>query len=150
MALASRAFPVLRPEDLISLPKTDRRTAFHAVVTLLEHLAAREGLVLLAIDDLHWADDDAIALLQRIVEAAPAHVAVVARLRDDVGRTPAEIWLVGHPKLPRFDVGPLDIESLRALVDRVLQERGSSWVRNRSRTQSPRVGAFRSSPSSRR
>lgn len=126
MALASRAFPVLKPEDLISWPEADRRTAFNAVVDLMEHLARRTGMLVLIIDDLHWADDDALALLQQVVESAPSRVAVVATMRSDVGRTSARSWLQGHPELPCLQVGPLDPESLEALVSQVAAPAGTA------------------------
>ena len=63
-------------------PETDRHRAFDAVTALVAHEARASGAFLLA-DDVQWADDDSIALLEHILDAAPPGLLVVMTARDD-------------------------------------------------------------------
>ena len=73
LALLARLFPVLRElttaESLEALPtQVDRERAFALVKRLMERLTASRPLVLL-LDDLHWADEDSLALLTHLLRA---------------------------------------------------------------------------------
>ena len=72
LSLLARLFPVLRElttaEALESLAGTvDRERAFAVVKRLVERITAARPLVLL-LDDLHWADEDSLALLQHLLQ----------------------------------------------------------------------------------
>ncbi|MBL9019544.1 MAG: protein kinase, partial [Myxococcales bacterium] len=78
--LLSEVFPVLKgvrtiveqpPVAHVPDPKEERRRVFAAVRELLARIGARYPLVLL-IDDLHWADEDSLALLDMVVRGPDA------------------------------------------------------------------------------
>lgn len=71
LALLARLFPVLRElttaEAVEALPaQVDRERAFAVVKRLIERVTATRPLVLL-LDDLHWADEDSLALLGHLL-----------------------------------------------------------------------------------
>lgn len=71
------------PPDTLP-PEQERRLMADALTRFLAHIAGPAG-ALLALDDLQWADPDALHLLTMLVEAAPAHgfaLRVVAAYRD--------------------------------------------------------------------
>ncbi|MDN5860855.1 MAG: ATP-binding protein, partial [Pseudonocardia sp.] len=68
LAELGRLFPALAPVQPIG--GTGRHGAHHAVRSLLELLAARRPLVL-ALDDLHWADDAALELVSYLLRRPP-------------------------------------------------------------------------------
>ena len=109
LALASRAFPVLLdPGDAaLRAREPGRGEIFAAVAGLLRAAAARADLVLF-LDDLQWADADSLMLLDAIATEAPAGVAIVATLRDDVGATRASAWVSSVDHVVRVTVPPLD------------------------------------------
>ncbi len=62
---------------------------FEAVVSLLE-LSARSGPVLLALDDLHWADEATLLLLRHLVRSQVEGVALAGAYREsELSRTQA-------------------------------------------------------------
>ena len=78
--LLAEVFPVLRgvrtiveqpPVAHVPDPKEQRRRVFAAVRELLARIGARYPLVVL-IDDLHWADEDSLALLDMVVRGPDA------------------------------------------------------------------------------
>ena len=71
LALLARLFPVLRElttaEAMESLPaEVNRERAFAVVKRLIERVTAHRPIVLL-LDDLHWADEDSLALLAHLM-----------------------------------------------------------------------------------
>jgi hypothetical protein len=102
LPLLARLFPVLGKvpgalaDDGASLhPSELRRRAFAAFVELLRRLA-NERPVVVAIDDLQWADDDSMALLD---ELAHAPICLVATTRGGDRSLPGavEVALAGLP-----------------------------------------------------
>ncbi len=91
-------------------PRGSVHDAARAARTILEHLAGR-GVVVVILDDLHWADADLLSFL-RTVERSPWASPVVF-----VGLSRLE----GAPRgLPRVDLGILDEGSMRGLARDVL------------------------------
>ncbi len=120
MTTAAAAFPVLRPRRPATLAggEVNRRAAFAAVTSLLAHSAESRGGLLILVDDLQWADEDSVALLDHIVASGPEAVAVIATLRDDVGENAALRWLAGCDAVERLFVEPLGEEALAQIVRR--------------------------------
>src|SRR5690606_25283925 len=92
----SRLFPVLRrvaPIARMTVPRPAspvelRARAFRGLRTLLASLA-KDGLVVLVIDDLQWADSDSLALLREILHPPNApRILVVITHRSDAGSIP--------------------------------------------------------------
>ncbi len=80
ISLLAEVFPVLRgvrviveqpPVAHVPDPKEERRRVFSAVRELLARIGARYPLVVL-IDDLHWADEDSLSLLDTVMRGPDA------------------------------------------------------------------------------
>ncbi|MEO7092180.1 MAG: protein kinase, partial [Polyangiales bacterium] len=80
VGLLAEVFPVLRgvrviveqpPVPHVPDPQEQRRRVFGAVRELLARIGARYPLVIL-IDDLHWADEDSLALLDAVLRPPDA------------------------------------------------------------------------------
>ncbi|MGE0397497.1 MAG: serine/threonine-protein kinase PknK, partial [Kofleriaceae bacterium] len=80
ISLLAEVFPVLRgvrviveqpPAAHVPDPHEERRRVFAAVRELLARIGARYPLVIL-IDDLHWADEDSLALLDAVLRPPDA------------------------------------------------------------------------------
>jgi hypothetical protein len=120
--LLARVFPalsLLAPEasgEAATIePGDERRTLFEALRVLLARIARHERLVI-AIDDLQWADADSLAMLGALLRppGAPALVLVIAERSD----APASF----APPCPmrRVDVGPLAAADAAALAATLL------------------------------
>ena len=66
-------------------------------------------------DDVQWADADALALLDELVHQAPGHLLVVVACRDDVGDTPGAAWAQRHAE-DVVVVAPLPAAEVHDLV----------------------------------
>jgi serine/threonine protein kinase len=95
----TRVFPALRAIEALVFeddtnphakslePRELRRRAFTALRGLLVHLAHRRRLVI-AVDDLHWADADSLMLLEELLRpagAAPVFFVATIRAHEDAG-----------------------------------------------------------------
>jgi DNA-binding CsgD family transcriptional regulator len=116
-------FPALRSLDPGSdQPSTaaERFRTHRAVCGLLEHLASRQPLVL-ALDDLHWADGGSLELATHLLRRPPhAAVLVAATFRSgQVDRTLARaLERDVRGTVSRIDLGPLPRAEAQALVGR--------------------------------
>lgn len=127
------------PADLDA--DTERTRLFQAVGLLLARLA-RTRPVLLAIDDLHWADTATVELLGYLnAELATESVGLLVALRPgDIDRRPDVRRALGDllrgDRAARFDLGALDgaaIETLAAsLLGGPLSKRLALEIANRS------------------
>lgn len=87
-------------------------------------LAAERGIAIL-LEDIHWADDSSLDLLDQVVRTAyeddsPAHLLVVCLTRPSLfDRRPG--WGNDLPGFGSIALGPLDEVASRALVDDILQ-----------------------------
>jgi class 3 adenylate cyclase len=114
---------------------SDRFELFERVATQLAAAAKERGLVLV-LDDLHWADDASIRLLDHLAPGLHDHrVLVIGTYRDDevVGGHPLKQTLatiVRHgPQLTLRGLREQDVATLaRELVDVELDARGASAV----------------------
>ena len=97
-----------------------RRDYFDEVVRLLRSAAQTGAGVVLLVEDLQWADDDSLALLEHLVCDGPERVAVLATLADDHGRCAASDWLDERPDADRLDVAPLDEADSRRVLERAM------------------------------
>lgn len=111
---AAALFPALG-EPLAARTRLD---AAAALTRLLAAVAAAHRGLVLALDDLQWADADATWLLAQIALAAPAGVAIVATLRDDVDATEASTWAASVRGAVTLDVPPLDDDALAEIAAR--------------------------------
>jgi tetratricopeptide (TPR) repeat protein len=128
--LLSRAFPVLGrsipslvPESAESVnPQELRVRMFAAMRELLRRIAARRPIIL-AIDDLQWADDDSLALLAEITRppGAPsmllvATLRVITEERDEKPRLDHLASLRIEGDVRHLPLGQLAPEDARALA----------------------------------
>lgn len=124
----ARVFPVLRRVPAIarlSVPRPAspvelRARAFRGLRALLAALAAHQTVVV-AIDDLQWADSDSIALLREILHQphAPRMLLVITRRGEAL-----------RPELPgsvrAIELGRLSVEEGRELVALIAPDRAAS------------------------
>jgi DNA-binding NarL/FixJ family response regulator len=114
-------FPALRSLDPGSdQPSTaaERFRAHRAVCGLLEHLAARQPLVL-ALDDLHWADGASLELVSRLLRRPPHAAVMVATTfrRGQIDRVLMSTIERGMRSADRLlELGPLSRAQAHALV----------------------------------
>jgi predicted ATPase len=113
-----------------------RRRAVDALRALFDRLAARRPLVI-AIDDLQWADADSITLLRRLVDA-PALPGVMVALglrREEAAANPdVAAYLAALDdtaaaggaglRVAALDIGPLPMTDARVLADGILATLG--------------------------
>lgn len=113
--------------------EASREDLFDAWRRFLERMAARYPLVLV-LDDLHWADDGLLDLVEHVVDWAQGPILVVATARPELfdrrpswgggKRNAASIFLEplsadeGEAMLDDLLSGPLDPELRRAVVER--------------------------------
>jgi DNA-binding SARP family transcriptional activator len=118
------------------LPR-ERHLAFEVVRRLLEATAARRPL-LLVLDDLHWADEDALGLLRHLARAAPAAPMLVLLCARD-----AELTLAGAATVAELRrEGPVTGVALEGLDDEavaavVCRESGAADARAIRRLRPP-------------
>lgn len=102
-----------------SLEGPERRRLFTAVRALLVQLAQRRPLVL-ALDDLQWADGGSVELLSYLLRrppAGPVLIALAYRPRE-VGATLAST-IDTSPGAIRLELGPLSVPAASSLLDRL-------------------------------
>jgi class 3 adenylate cyclase/tetratricopeptide (TPR) repeat protein len=99
------------------------RLVLHAMSQLLRRLAARRPLVL-AFEDLHWADVSSLELLARLLRLATEHpILFLVALRPDplAARTALAEAVAELPGLRRLELElrPLDRAAAEDLIDRI-------------------------------
>lgn len=114
VSLLAEVFPVLRQVRVIVEqprapyvpdPQEQRRRVFAALRELFARLGARHPLVLL-IDDLHWADDDSLALLDAVLRPPEAPCVFLVSTAWPRGDDEPPLSFGGN--LRRMELGPLD------------------------------------------
>ena len=87
---------------------------------LEERLGAVPGVLVLVLDDLHWADRASLALLGRLVRGPLAErLLVVAAYREDEAQEPLFAALADvrrHATVERIELGGLRVEEMAALI----------------------------------
>lgn len=104
-------------------PHEERVRTFDAIARLLRELA-RDAPVVLVVEDLHWADDDTLALLRYLIhDVARERRLLVATLREPGGaRRPALDGLlaaVAGTAHVRVELAGLERDEVRALLSGV-------------------------------
>ncbi|WP_348694642.1 AAA family ATPase [Duganella fentianensis] len=117
-AIAAEVTPVLQALlGIATLPpnvssETLRQQTSAALLALLRN-AASHGPVLLAIEDLHWADPSTLAILAALCQPMPAlPLLIICTVRKDSALEP---WLLAHATL--MELSLLDNTAMTALVD---------------------------------
>jgi DNA-binding CsgD family transcriptional regulator len=95
--LLSTVFPALAGDSAgdpgVDLTGLGRYKRYRAIRQLLDRLAAPSGLVLI-LDDVHWADDSSIELLDHLIRHPPAGRVLIAAAYRPVQATPRLATLV--------------------------------------------------------
>jgi class 3 adenylate cyclase/tetratricopeptide (TPR) repeat protein len=101
-----------------------REGFFGAVRTVLEALAGERPL-LLAWEDIHWADEGTLDLIEYLAQWLRAPVLQVALARDELlERRPS--WSVVRRTTTTSFLEPLDPGQARQLIERLLRDAGTS------------------------
>ncbi len=101
-----------------------RADFFVEVVRLLQGAGQAGPGVVIIVEDLQWADEDSLALLDHVARAAPGRVAVLATLADNHGRGAAADWLDDRTGAERIDVPVLGDDDTRKVLERAARHAG--------------------------
>ena len=103
-------------------PETERLRTLEATASLLQ-AAGDAQPVLLVLDDLHWAEDLSLLLVQHVLRAdSRMRLLVIATYRDsEPGRSPllptVVTGLARRPDVSRLDLAPLTEQDVAAILD---------------------------------
>ncbi len=132
-----RLLPELAADEIVPLPswplppEQERRLMFDAVRQFLTNVAGRAG-TLLVLDDLQWAESDALQLLASLLHQAPASpVRVVGAYRDtDVEPEHPLLTLLAElaerQEALQYRLRPLAEEDAQDLLHQLLGERAGA------------------------
>ena len=102
-----------------ALHPLDAREQLHeAVVGFVEDLAAERPLVML-IEDIHWAEDDLLDLLERVARDARGPIALLTTARPELG-TRRRGWGAGRRNATTIWLEPLRAESTTQMLGQLL------------------------------
>jgi len=127
LAIVARLFPVigalpslanLTPPPSLNTADEERERAYDVVRRAVERVARARPIALL-LDDLHWADEDSLALLDHLIRGVP-RLLILATAWEPDGGSPLGAFLQRHasrPSLARLPLAPLDGADAARLVD---------------------------------
>src|SRR5262249_12301956 len=121
LTLLSAVFPALAAWRLEHSGREAARYRLHRAMRMLLHdLACPDGLVLI-LDDLHWADEASLALIEYLLRhppRAPMLLALAYRPRQMPARLIAALARAAEngDRVERFDLGPLTFADVRELL----------------------------------
>ena len=120
-AVIARLLGIGAPPDggmLEQDPQRARETFFSAVRSTIEAMALRRPLVL-AFEDIHWADHGMLDLIEYLAQWVRAPLLVVCLARDELlDRRPA--WGGGRRRASALFLEPLSVEQTRDLIASLL------------------------------
>ncbi len=121
--LAIEPPPGVGPESAeLENPQQSRERLFSAVRTLVEAASARDPLIF-AVDDIHWADEGMLDLIEHLARWARGPVLIVCLARDELlDRRPG--WGGGRLNATTIALEPLRSEQARELVGALLPASG--------------------------
>jgi class 3 adenylate cyclase/tetratricopeptide (TPR) repeat protein len=107
-------------------PERVREFFFSALRSLIEAMARRRPLVL-AFEDIHWADEGMLDVIEHLAQWVRAPLMLLALTRDELlERRPS--WGGGRRNATQLFLEPLTVEDTRELVTALLPGEGSSEV----------------------
>ncbi len=109
-------FPSLRTEQSVGATTGDERYRAHRAVRVLIELLAAETPVVMILDDIHWADDASLELIQILLRRPPGARALLAlgfRPAQAPRRLSAALAATGVRRVP---LGPLTREEVAELL----------------------------------
>ncbi len=111
--------PPAEPEPSAENPQQTRDRLFSAVRTVLEAVARRRPVVL-AIEDIHWADEGMLDLIEHLARWVTGPVLIVGLARDELlDRRPS--WGGGRLNATTIPLEPLDAGAVTELVASLLR-----------------------------
>jgi len=121
----ARAFGVEPPAELCPSeddPQANRARLFSAVRTLTEGAARLHPLVI-ALEDVHWADEGMLDLVEHLARWTQGPVLLICMARDELlDRRPS--WGAGRRNTTTLALEPLPAEDARRLVATLIGEGG--------------------------
>lgn len=90
-----------------------RAEAFDALVELFA--IAAEDELLIGLDDFHWADEDSLAFIERLLDRKAPQIALIVTMRDDLEPTRAHTWTIHHAS-HRVALPPLGADDLLTIA----------------------------------
>jgi class 3 adenylate cyclase/tetratricopeptide (TPR) repeat protein len=127
-AIIARSLGLEAPAGLLPPGADDperAREAFFSALRGVVEAAARRGPLVLAFEDIHWADDGMLDAIEYLGQWVHAPLLLVGLARDELlERRPA--WAAGRHGATRVFLEPLAAEDVRALVSALLPRREES------------------------
>src|SRR5439155_19941779 len=117
-AIIGRSLGLEGPQELASIDSEDpervRESFFSAVRSLIEAMARTRPLVL-AFEDIHWADDGMLDVIEHLAQWVRAPLMVLCLTRDELlERRPS--WGGGRRNATQLFLEPLTVEDTQELV----------------------------------
>jgi predicted ATPase len=109
------------PDSLPSDPQVLIDQAVTALAKFMQHLAAEMPVVVLA-EDLHWADQASLSLLESLLARCPTSPLFVLGLARPILFERATRWPVDPGDMVTINLDPLNDQVSRLLVEEVLQK----------------------------
>jgi hypothetical protein len=134
-AALARVFPTIAAAldaagDPVGDLRVERERALHALVELFRELIPFGGRVVLAIDDLQWADDDSRELVALLVEGIARRFTIVATWTCDGAPPPAARALLERlgDAADSFELGAMRDDELAALIGELAPDASPAHV----------------------
>lgn len=147
MSDAALTRPDAVASDRLSGSTVDGRSLLDAVCRVMEHAADPTGLVVV-LEDVQWADADAIALWRSAAgRLRDSHVLLVATMRSNIPNESSELVqqlrsLDAAEAIERIDVGPLPPDETASMVARVVAGEVSAELASRVFSLSAGIPVF--------
>jgi class 3 adenylate cyclase/predicted ATPase len=107
-------------------PERVRESFFSALRSLIEAMARRRPLVL-AFEDIHWADEGMLDVIEHLAQWVRAPLMLLCLTRDELlERRPS--WGGGRRNATQLFLEPLTVEDTRELVTALMPEGGGAEV----------------------
>lgn len=111
-------------KGILDDPKQISDRALHYLINIL-NLITRERPVVIFLDDIHWADDRSLDLVEMLSQACEASPILIVALARPVLLEQRPAWGEGQASHTRLLLTPLTSRESRQLIDEILRNAGT-------------------------